>query len=287
MNVLDRYGIREVADITIYELDENGDLGKPVLFLDTLKITEIDVQKEQVNYYGGTSNDLILNWSYINSVTISAKDALFSMKSLATLCGGKVDEKEMRIIKTEKFKALGEQIPQKETEKEEWISISGWNNKFYAKDGKSYNKLDPVFFDVNGKEILQFEIGETYFCTYYLNARGLSIDINSDSFPGYYCVIGETFIRSEITNKDEGFFYFIIPKAKLSSKIVLEMSEENPSVFDFNFEAVKHKNLDLIELKQIIYSDSSYDLAKLDKGILNQLILDKSKTNDTLEFLLM
>lgn len=33
-SILDRYGIKEVADVTFYELDNNGKPKNPVLFLD-------------------------------------------------------------------------------------------------------------------------------------------------------------------------------------------------------------------------------------------------------------
>ena len=37
-NILDQYGIKEVADVTLYDLSTN----LPVLFLDTLKVSTIN-----------------------------------------------------------------------------------------------------------------------------------------------------------------------------------------------------------------------------------------------------
>ena len=41
MNILDRYGIKEVADVTFYETTQSGEPGAPVLYLDTLKVSTI------------------------------------------------------------------------------------------------------------------------------------------------------------------------------------------------------------------------------------------------------
>ena len=37
-SILDRYGIKEVADVTFYKIKEDGSKGDPVLYLDTLKV---------------------------------------------------------------------------------------------------------------------------------------------------------------------------------------------------------------------------------------------------------
>lgn len=49
MNIFNQYGIKEVADVTLYsiELDENDDeVYVPVLYLDTLKISDIQQTAE-------------------------------------------------------------------------------------------------------------------------------------------------------------------------------------------------------------------------------------------------
>ena len=46
-SILDRYGIKEVADVTFYEINEDGTPGKPVLVLDTLKVSTIEQTGEE------------------------------------------------------------------------------------------------------------------------------------------------------------------------------------------------------------------------------------------------
>lgn len=274
MSLLDKYGIREVADVTIYELNEFGEIDKPVLFLDTLKICDIEVQKEQVKHYGGTAHSVIVNWSYVSGINIRVEDALFSMKSLAVLCGGELTEDNKQILKTETFRATGEFLPAQIDGKEEWTNVSGWNNTFKTRDNKSYFKLYPKFYNSEGQEVDFFYLGELYYCTYYLNSHAFSIEISHNSFPGYYCIIGNTYARSLITNRDD-VFYFVVPKAKLASNLVLDLNNDSVSVFDFNFVAVKHKNYDLIELIQIDNEVSTREEELGSKSIIGQAILNK------------
>ena len=44
-SILDRYGIKEVADVTFYDINDDGTVGKPVLVLDSLKVTYDAVTK--------------------------------------------------------------------------------------------------------------------------------------------------------------------------------------------------------------------------------------------------
>ena len=90
-SILDRYGIKEVADVTFYEIDSNGNPGKPVLFLDTLKVSTIEQTAEQVDARGGKGNPKLITWDYGKEITVTIEDALFSPKSMSIMLGnGKV-----------------------------------------------------------------------------------------------------------------------------------------------------------------------------------------------------
>ena len=41
-NILEKYGIQEVADVTFYEIEDDGSRGAPALYLDTLKVSSIE-----------------------------------------------------------------------------------------------------------------------------------------------------------------------------------------------------------------------------------------------------
>ena len=54
-SILDRYGIKEVADVTFYKL-VNGQPTIPVLYLDTLKVSTLEQTAENTSARGGKGN---------------------------------------------------------------------------------------------------------------------------------------------------------------------------------------------------------------------------------------
>ena len=57
INILDRYGIKEVCDFTFYQIDKdesgNAKPGAPVLYLDTLKVSTTEQTAENTSARGG------------------------------------------------------------------------------------------------------------------------------------------------------------------------------------------------------------------------------------------
>lgn len=111
MDILARYGIKEVADVTFYDLDENGMPTNPVLFLDTLKVSTIEQTAEQAEARGGKGNPPLIIWDYGKEINVTLEDALFSAKSMAIMFGnGSVKPYEgdkAYIMKTEQFTEIG------------------------------------------------------------------------------------------------------------------------------------------------------------------------------------
>ena len=52
-SILDKYGIKEVADVTFYKINDDGSRGDPVLYLDTLKVSTIEQTAEEAEARGG------------------------------------------------------------------------------------------------------------------------------------------------------------------------------------------------------------------------------------------
>ena len=77
-NILERYGIKEVADVTFYEIADNGEPAAPVLYLDTLKVSTIEQTAENTSARGGKGNPELVSWDYGKEITLTLEDALFS-----------------------------------------------------------------------------------------------------------------------------------------------------------------------------------------------------------------
>lgn len=102
MNLFDRYGIKEVADVTFYELNGTRP-GKPVLYLDTLKVSTIEQTAENTEARGGKGNTALMAWDYGKEITINLEDALFSQRSLEIMYGGKQASYTRKITKTKNY----------------------------------------------------------------------------------------------------------------------------------------------------------------------------------------
>lgn len=100
MNIFEQYGIKEVADVTLYaiELDENDEeIYIPVLYLDTLKISSIEQTAEQTSARGGLSNPHLITWDYGKEITVNLEDALYTPASMSMLWGGKYASKSVEL----------------------------------------------------------------------------------------------------------------------------------------------------------------------------------------------
>lgn len=244
INILDRYGIKEVADVTFYDLDANGMPTHPVLYLDTLKVSTIEQTAEEAEARGGKGNPPLIIWDYGKEITVTLEDALFSAKSMAIMFGnGSVTEYNTAKddITKEGGNASGNYVMKTLqflcTETGEHPQDEKWE----APDGKMHKMINPKYYDAKGKKVEKTALAENtrYFVTFDVAVEGAVIEISASSFPGTYYVIGDTYARSEASGKDE-FFQFIIPKAKVQSENTITMEAEgDPSVFNMNLRVMR------------------------------------------------
>ena len=265
-NILDRYGIKEVADVTFYDLDSNGMPTHPVLYLDTLKVSTIEQTAEEAEARGGKGNAALIAWDYGKEINVTLEDALFSAKSMAIMFGngtvkpfsseGKTDDAE-----TNEYIMKTVQLLYDKVEPKNWT----------GPDGKQYKMINPKYYDADGNALavqaavtegttkawalghnvetegagettVAFEelpLNERYFCSFDLCAKGAVIEVSGNSFPGTYYVVGDTFARSEASGNDE-MFQFIIPKAKVTSENTITLEAEgDPSVFNMSLKVLR------------------------------------------------
>jgi hypothetical protein len=260
-NILDRYGIKEVADVTFYKLDSNGVPMYPVLYLDTLKVSTIEQTAETTDARGGKGNAKLISWDYNKEITVTLEDALFSAKSLAIMFGngsvGTAPTGEAYIMKTETFvpkakvtnvSAITYDPSTASTLPGDVDTASGWNYYYVGPNGKKHVKNNVKFYEIseNGSDrdavtgLTALDANTTYYATYDLALETNSvIEVSANSFPGTYYVTGDTFARNEASGEDE-FFQFIIPKAKVTSENTITLEAEgDPSVFNMNLTVLR------------------------------------------------
>jgi len=72
----------------------------------------------------------------------------------------------------------------------------------------------------------------------------IEVTISPSTFPGTYRVVGDTFMRSQTTGKDEAF-QFVIGKAKVQSEVTLTLEAEgDPSTFEMSLTVLRADNED-------------------------------------------
>ena len=91
----------------------------------------------------------------------------------------------------------------------------------------------------------------------------VEVTISPDTFPGTYRVVGDTFMRSQKTGKDEAF-QFVIGKAKVQSEVTITLEAEgDPSTFEMTLNVLRDDNErgDKEMMKLIRYGGSAADAA--------------------------
>lgn len=233
-SILDKYGIKEVADVCFYELGDTGLPTKPVLYLDTLKTSTVEQTGEEYDARGGKGNTILISWDSNKEINVTLEDALFSAKSMAIMFGnGTAKKYNSFIMRTEEFRATSTGAVAAGAD------ACGWKYQFEDPNGKLFYKYNPKFYDEVGNAVTSVVSGNKYFCSYDVLAEGAVIDVSANSFPGTYYVTGDTYARSNESGKDE-FFQLIFPKAKVTSENTITLEADgDPSVFNMNLKLLR------------------------------------------------
>lgn len=285
--ILNKYAIKEVADVMFYELDSEGAPSAPVLYLDTLKTSTLSQSSETVDARGGKGNVKLLTWDTNKELTIELTDALFSAKSLGIMFGGTMIDNgnEQEVLKTLKFKDV-------KTVGTSSSSTTGYW-KFNIKDvDYAISKTKCTYFKYNAGEtdpspipyadaaaaeaitefdFVTFDLLDCTKCVDgYAVARqtgnndngvvknGITIDITSNFNSNTYYITGDTYARNFESGQDE-FLQFIIPKGKVSAEDVsLTMEADgDPAEFAMTVQCLKANDGSMVKLVKYTLGDTT------------------------------
>ena len=279
-SILDRYGIKEVADVTFYSINADGSRGAPALYLDTLKVSTIEQTAETADARGGKGNPKLVTWDYGKEITVTIEDALFSSKSMAIMFGnGQVNFNNAdEVVRTVVVRAdASGKLPDHFTADIYNATTKGAvRSKIYMGSAStvpagmikfSESKLTLVSLTKEDGTVIQptgsgdtftfeewtsvsVDAGAKVFVTYKVSAATKTIVISGDSFPGTYYVVGDTYARSDVDGSDQ-FFQFIIEKAKVTSENTITLEAEgDPSVFSMNLTVLRPESGEMMKLVQ-------------------------------------
>ena len=273
-SILDRYGIKEVADVTFYSINADGTRGAPALYLDTLKVSTIEQTAETSDARGGKGNPKLISWDYGKEINVTIEDALFSSKSMAIMFGNGsvVNKSAQNITKTAVVRVDADgKLPA--TFVADVYDATAGSKRLKVRMDDVNPSADEIAFANSGitlvsltseagveidKDLTKEEWatarteykGQKVFVTYTVKATTKTITISGDSFPGTYYVVGDTYARSDVDGRDQ-FFQFIINKAKVTSENTITLEAEgDPSVFSMNLTVLRPESGEMMQLVQ-------------------------------------
>jgi len=288
VNIFDKYGIKEVANVYFEALDDDAAAGvyagDIVLFLDTLKVSTIETTAENTAAQGGWGNPKLVQWDYGKEINITLEDALMSLESLRFMLGGAIKKpkttsdkiivrhtEEVVVDASGKVPApkdhlTGKTLYPKATYNHpiRLINLGGGKNSTTAG-----TRTQLVVATAGGEDITMTALNTIKFKNPAAGINSLTdptpgdhirifwedvvnsetqgesaveVTISPDTFPGTYRVVGDTFMRSEKTGKDEPF-QFVINKAKVQSNVTITLQAEgDPSTFEMTLNVLRSTN---------------------------------------------
>ena len=276
VNIFDKYGIKEVANVYFEALEDdpksNVYKGDIVLFLDTLKTSTIETSAETTDATGGWGNPKLISWDYGKEITLTLTDALISLESLRFMMGGAIHKPataETVIVRhTEEVVVTDASgivpLPKDHITGNTYSAIAASTDhpiRLINMTTGVRTQLTSGSFD--GSAVINFKNkAMTGSDSTVASAKGdhirifweevvtgdanadaaVEVTISPETFPGTYRVVGDTFMRSQATGKDEAF-QFIIGKAKVQSNVTLTLEAEgDPSTFEMTLQVLRADN---------------------------------------------
>lgn len=277
-SIFEQYGIKEVADVTFYERDTAGH-EKPVLYIDTAKVSTIEKTASSAEARGGKGNPALISWDFGLEINVTLEDALFSPKSMALMQGANeviegsttapvyVDVTGEIVTVSESTQLTLKHAFKKNSiyiyeidENGRWVNgqqLRGW--EACTSTGTSTSaETSYIKKGTNGTAISTGQVAVFYKTPIKTDAQ--LIKINSDTFPGTYRVVGDTFARNRSTGKDE-YFQFIIHRAKVDPANTITLSADgDPSTFNMSLKVLRNtSDSGMIDLIRYSFDENEAD----------------------------
>jgi hypothetical protein len=244
-----RFGVKEVADVTFYDMND-----VPVLYLDTLKLTNLTNEAERTYVRGGRSNSILMAFDYNRTATFEIQDALLNPRTVALQTGVELSSATQSIHKRESLTVQS-------------VTPAGGGTAVLAivfaetptdtvriyPSENGYEQDNTGLITVEPASVLISDAGDPYYApvgavagdkyiAYYMFDSGVGTEmmtIKSDAFSGTYKIVGDTVVTNYETKELESF-QIVIYQARINSAFEITMEAEgDPSVFDMSIDVMK------------------------------------------------
>lgn len=259
--IFDRYGLKEVSNVTVYALEDdtlnNIHAGDVALYLDSLKVSTIEQTAESTDATGGWGNPKLISWDYGKEMTLTLEDALLSPEFLRLMVGGAIKEADgdevtvpvnftsrlLTIATADTLPTVYDTYDKKHTSPTTYrvVNMTTGVRSSVHPAGEGGTPAAETLTAAVGDKIRIFWVEDVEKED---KNQAVEITISPSTFPGTYKFVGDTVIRSETTGADEPF-QWVVPKAKISSEVSFTMEAEgDPATFEMTVNVLRSTNED-------------------------------------------
>ena len=261
-----KYAAVTVCDVTLYDLITKY----PVMYFDTLKITNVEGSNEKTDIQGGKGNATLASVSHTRNITAQFDDAIMTMSSLAVLTGGELiegtDEAKIIMPNTEIVKvAEGASTIKlsRKARKGSYVYVAEMIDGILSTATRLENKLDAETDEIPVADFHNYKdranTDDATFRVFYEFEMGyptkteelLQLTVLADKFAGTYRFVGDTLLYNQYTGNND-IFQIEIPRLQLDGTFAVDLNAATDAVvFSFNGSALRDDEGRMIIFRQL------------------------------------
>lgn len=226
------YGLREVADLTFFDLTTN----KPFLYIDYALTSTNEHSAETVYATGGKGNPRRLAFDGNRQSTLTISTQVIDFRLISLLAGAEVEKGVTNVFKREVLTAVDDTGSVKITLSE--TPVTGTVTVFPLSSDAVAGEEEDITVTGSDVTITAGTAGTQYVAYYQFesDSNAEKISFKAKNFPKYCRIVGDTLIKNEATGVNEPF-QMVAHKAKPQANFTLSMaSEGDPTTLEMTFD---------------------------------------------------
>lgn len=234
------YGLREVADLTFFDLTTN----KPFLYMDYALTSTNEHSADTTYATGGKGNPRRLAFDGNRQSTLTISTQIIDFRIIALLAGADVEKGVTNVFKREVLTAVDDEGDVKITLSE--TPVTGTVTVFPLSSDAIAGEEEDITVAGSDVTITDGTVGTQYVAYYQFQSDidAEKISFKAKNFPKYCRIIGDTLIKNEATGVNEPF-QMVAHKAKPQANFTLTMaSEGDPTTLEMTFDLFADASVD-------------------------------------------
>lgn len=234
------YGLREVCDLTFFDLTTN----KPFLYMDYALTSTNEHSADTTYATGGKGNPRRLAFDGNRQSTLTISTQIIDFRIIALLAGADVEKGTINVFKREVLTAVDDTGSVKITLSE--TPVNGTVTVFPLSSDAVAGEEEDITVTGSDVTITTGTAGTQYVAYYQFesDSNAEKISFKAKNFPKYCRIVGDTLIKNEATGENEPF-QMVAHKAKPQANFTLTMaSEGDPTTLEMTFDLFADASVD-------------------------------------------